>query len=510
MSKAELSIGSFDSYQGRATLGLRAADKGITASGGFLLSEGNFTFEHNGGTFFDPSDDGLRKRENAQVAQYYGFIHADTEITIGTLSAVFLGVHRNQGVPTARAAPVSSNEDFRPKRNQLQIFSSLAYTVDKYFADRLTTLNLSIGGDFEQNALKDPIGNLGFSPIDSDDSFFGLQARAALKSELTSWLNWTTTASFRFDEYRPENQLAPVALPSSNRETSTIATELNFYHKYNNIYFELRPSISAILSQATTHDETLGQTISQTINADKVNYRLGAALSPIHWMTFKATAASGSKLPTVLQLFGNRYPIEANPFLNPETSDGFDLGLVINYESRLFAFQTDIHYYYQNVRNLIQLQKVSRETAMYINIESARNQGLEWIAQLRFKIFRLLGNMTYTDATNGNGTKRALVSPWDIFIRPHLLIDNISTPYLDTISIYFDVIYQSESYGNDSNLEKLPANNWIGLGTQLSNKNFKLTFDLRDLFNKRGFNIIGYPIPGRRFMASIQFKENIL
>ena len=46
-------------------------------------------------------------------------------------------------------------------------------------------------------------------------------------------------------------------------------------------------------------------------------YRVGGAISPLEWLAFRGSVSSGYKLPSLLQLFGNRTNVEGNPELVP-------------------------------------------------------------------------------------------------------------------------------------------------------------------------------------------------
>jgi vitamin B12 transporter len=116
----------------------------------------------------------------------------------------------------------------------------------------------------------------------------------------------------------------------------------------------------------------------------------------------KATAGSGFKAPSLLQLYGT---FGGNAALKAETSFGYDAGV----EQGLFdgALTGGVTWFHNDIRNLI--TSGPAPAFLNINVGRARSQGVEsFLAWKVLETLTLRGDYTYTDTIDG-GTKLALL-----------------------------------------------------------------------------------------------------
>lgn len=133
-------------------------------------------------------------------------------------------------------------------------------------------------------------------------------------------------------------------------------------------------------------------------------YRVAATGTGLH-----ASYGTSFKAPTLYQLFDNSFG-SANPNLNPEESNGWDVGI----EQALLgeAIHVGLTYFYNDIDNLIGFNPV---TFKNINIGSAKTQGVEFEvrAQLMSALLATL-NYTHTKAEDRSTGKELLRRPKDM------------------------------------------------------------------------------------------------
>ena len=126
-----------------------------------------------------------------------------------------------------------------------------------------------------------------------------------------------------------KNELSTIPDPASDRLTAAGTLETRFFGELGKVALELRPSVRLSWTRAAIRETPLGGPTPGESSDFLPTYRVGGAISPLEWLAFRGSISSGYKLPSLLQLFGNRTNVEGNPDLVQERSLAYDAAVTL-------------------------------------------------------------------------------------------------------------------------------------------------------------------------------------
>jgi iron complex outermembrane receptor protein len=504
---AQGSAGSFGSWDADAH-GAYAGDKvRFFGTAGGAGARNDYPYVDDNGTPLDPSDDVERRRLNADFVEGRGYanLSADTSET-SALDLTFFGVGRDRGEPGPGSSPVL---DARTRTTRLISSASWLQQDDGAHPYRLQLL---ASYDYWRNRLSDPNGRIGNTgPRITDDRNHSVFGRAAGAVDVLPWLELTTIASARYFLRSPFDELAPSQEPDSDRLTFSGTVETNFHGALGDVLFELRPSVLLTWTRAMLREiDDFGQEQSNDSRDFLPTYRVGAAIAPLRWLAFRGSVSSGFRLPTLLELFGNRGVVAANPSLVAERSVSYDAAVTARGRRGIASGYASVGFFLSNLRDQIRFQRTSQFTIVFENIDSGRTLGVE--AELRGGLtehFQLLGELTWTRARD-NATGNQIPGQPELvaFVRPEGHSGELSKIVSDLLA-FLEVAYIGESFASAGNLAIIPARTTVslGAGALLFQSRLGLGFRADDLFDARGQDLLGFPIPGRRFSGRVSIRH---
>jgi hypothetical protein len=125
------------------------------------------------------------------------------------------------------------------------------------------------------------------------------------------------------------------------------------------------------------------------------------------------------------------------------------------------------------------------------------------------KYFAIFGEVTWTQ-TRDNATGNALPGQPELvaFVRPEVHSGELSKQVSDLL-LFFEVTHLGESFANPGNLAVIPARTpmSLGLGALFFESRLGLGFRVDDLLDVRGQDLLGFPVPGRRFSGRVSFRH---
>jgi outer membrane receptor protein involved in Fe transport len=157
-----------------------------------------------------------------------------------------------------------------------------------------------------------------------------------------------------------------------------------------------------------------GALISETVANDRsdwrVSWRAGVALDATEQLKIRAAAYTGLRLPTLNELYRPFvvFPVvtNANAELENERFEGFEAGFDYRPSDTITFSVTAFD---NKVKDAIANVTLAPNLRQRQNLPAINAQGIEADAAVRFGDFRLLGSLSYTDATiAGSGTSIAL------------------------------------------------------------------------------------------------------
>jgi outer membrane receptor protein involved in Fe transport len=159
---------------------------------------------------------------------------------------------------------------------------------------------------------------------------------------------------------------------------------------------------------------------------------------------------------------------------------------------------------------MIRVRRSAQGQIKYENIASGRNRGVE--IELRGGLTRhfvLLGDLTWTRATDESTGNQLPGQPeWVAFVQPEAHTGELSKIVSDVMG-FFRVLYVGKSYADPANLVPLVARTELaaGVGADLFERRLGLSFRVDDLLDVRGQDLLGFPLPGRRFTGRVSFRH---
>jgi iron complex outermembrane receptor protein len=504
---ARVTAGSFESWRANAYGGYGGEKVRFFGTAGGAGAKNDYPYLDDGGTVFDPTDDVERRRQNADFTEGLGYANVSAETSDrSTLDMVFLGVGRDRGEPGPGSSPVLTA---RTKTTRLVGSASWLQEDDGQYPYRLQVL---ASYDYWRNRFSDPLGRIGSNaPKETDDRNHTVFGRVASTVDLQRWLELTAVATGRYYARKPFDDLATRQDPNSDRLTFSGTVETNFHGKAGNVLLELRPSVLLTWTRAmvaTVND--FGQDEGQNSTDLLPTYRVAGAVGPLDWLAIRGSVSSGFRLPTVLELFGNQGVVRGNISLIPEKSIGYDAAVTARGSVGLLSGYASVGFFLNNIENQIRFRRTSQFTIIFENIGSGRNLGVESEVRAQIsKYFAIFGEVTWTQ-TRDNATGNALPGQPELvaFVRPEVHSGELSKQVSDLL-LFFEVTHLGESFANPGNLAVIPARTpmSLGLGALFFESRLGLGFRVDDLLDVRGQDLLGFPVPGRRFSGRVSFRH---
>jgi outer membrane receptor protein involved in Fe transport len=232
-------------------------------------------------------------------------------------------------------------------------------------------------------------------------------------------------------------------------------------------------------------------------------------VAPLPYLALSASAATGRRAPAMIELFGNRSTLLANPALASESSIGFDAGAVLRGEEGMLEGLVETRFFYLAVDDLIRYVLTSQFQARAENVTGARLLGVEaGVRGALTKHFQLTGAFTWLDAREDSGRRLTLRPDVAFHARP----EGHTGPLFDAIDdavIFVELHHVGHAYADPSNLIELRARTTLDAGARVDvfEERLSIGFTLYDVFDVRGRDLLGFPLPGRRFGLSIALSE---
>lgn len=457
-------------------------------------AENDFPYVDDQLTTLDPGDDVERPRRNADALDATALVHGSAPAgRDGRLEATLVGFVREGG------APGPGGRDTRDARRGVsRVAGSAAYRVDRPDGARW---QLALGGGHERRRLDDPLGELGgFTRY--DDRLGRAFARAAVSAPAADWLTGTAVATWRWD-----GQSSAVAgVAGGQRHTGAVVTEARLAGEVNGVPVEVRPSLRLEISRTRLDDPAPRQEDTRTVVAP--TGRLGVAVRPADGWVISASAGTGTRLPSLLELFGDRVLRLGDPGLEPERAVSTDAGVAGRLRAGPVRIRGEIRGFLRLERDAIVYARSTDGWLRPENVGRARVLGLEGRARVGLgDHVVVLGTLTALHAVE-TGLDAALPyrPPLAGYARAEGRIPGAGP--LDGVRPYVDVAAVGETAVDLAGLATLPARAHLGLGVRVTflGGRWGLALSVRDLLDRRGPDLVGFPLPGRRFAASVTWR----
>jgi iron complex outermembrane receptor protein len=500
--------GSFGTRKANATAAGSFGAWGILLTGSYLGSEGNFPFPDNNGTPLNPFDDEIVRRQNNDFnsgdllfkATFDGF-------PIGQLSMLSEFFINEQGVPG-----IGSHQSDSARLQDLRSLNYLRLDAPEIAG---TGFDLRTTGYFvyEEESLSDPLGEVAGSRLETDNETLsaGLQffaTRRIAAHDLGARLDLSG------ETFSPANRLQPEA--SEDRQSRF---HLNLAAGDTLGFFSDRLLIDVQLRYEFIRNFFAGSVpgfgpFSQPSDANTFNLftpQLGLVLEVLPGLDLRGNVGHYGRVPSFIELFGQRGSITGNPSLRPEEGLQTDLGIA--WSSSEFAvfdlIAVEAAVFYSDIDDLIVLVRTAQDRSVPQNVGRAETLGAELAMRATlFEDLRLTLNYTYQNARDRSGATG---------------IDGNQLPGRPQDDLYFRSSYRWKQWEPFYELNFIGSNylkranrpedlvasrllHSLGIAWNLPWAPLTATFEVRNLTDNQTEDVSGFPLPGRTFLGTLYWK----
>jgi iron complex outermembrane receptor protein len=518
--RASAGLGSFGARHLRAHYGDDHAHVKSSTTIGYQGADGDYTYFDDNGTLLNQTDDGYRTRGNN------GFEQVDVATRIGANDGSAAGgvrlAYKDQGLPGSTAQPATA-----ARMSTLNAIAdgNVVATVGRATAKQLAFVLV------ERQHLGDPMGELGLGPAD--------RTYLTLSGGVTS--TWSVPVAahrlvggveLRGDRFRDRDERATQPELTGTRAggAATLAVDFNLAPQ-----LVATPALRLDVLRSAPTPMTAGPNALAMVDPrwDVVpSPRFTTRLAASDEVSIKGSTGYYVRLPTLLEVFGNRGYIVGTPDLRPERGPSGDLGVVwaparaLGPADRILV-QADV--FAARAEDTIALITTAGFVARAANIGDTQSYGGELMASARFAR-TLTATASYTRLVTEQMSIDATLDGKRIPRKPaHTLygrLDAVRTLAGRTANVWVDGAWQGESYLDAANVARVPPRLLVGTGlrTELA-AGFALSASVANLTDERISlraldpppsptltsaptpltDVAGYPLPGRSFYLSLDW-----
>ncbi len=506
--------GSFDRYQGRASLSVGDDSLRATVGVGLVSARNEFPYRDDGGTAFDPTDDRERARQNTQLLEGTALLRLSARALDGRLSVLATALERTGGL----APPPSRFVDDPSGRRASQRFTlgvAMDWLEGGRELDRASEarwrVSTAVGVGFEERLASDPLAQFGQVPREATDDLARAYARVGGSIALEEWLALTAIAQYAHEEITSFDQLIARAQPErarvgSRRDSFALGVEPRLSLTSGDVRVEGRVSGRVEGSFASLSDATGERTTdTQTVDLVLPTGRASILVEIDRALSLVGSASIARRAPSSLELFGDRGYLAGNVLLEPETSFGGDVGVVLAGRTEHVRGRVELRGFATHVDDLIRYQRIAQNQAVPLNVDAARLLGLEaGVSGEAIGHLRLDGALTLLDARDET---TGLALPLRPSIVGYARLEGFTAGegVWSGGRLYVEVEHVASSTADPAALVTIPSRTTLGAGLSVSFFDDWLRLDvvLRDAFDVRGYDVLGLPLPGRSFAVEL-------
>ncbi|HEX4461136.1 MAG TPA: TonB-dependent receptor, partial [Polyangia bacterium] len=373
----------------------------------------------------------------------------------------------------------------------------------------------------EEQRYRDPLGEISIKPEDTHDLTTTVGFNVHLSRPVVSWLRLAAVAEGRDQLLRPydaddqprQGDPATRVFGGTGVEADTLLRRIGL-HVVPSLRVEVDRDVRSGRDSSTLQ---LANDAPAVVNVQPIA-RLAVTETLPGGFTVRANAGHYSRMPSLLELYGDSGFVEGNPKLGPETGWNADAGAEWRIARPLVEARCDLSSFASVVDGLIQFQQDAYGRAHAVNIGRARILGVESSVDVRVgRWARVIASFTYDDGRDVSDTslgrhERQLPN------RPRVHFYGRPEGRWPirrdvTVGAYVDLDATDGNYLDPANLVELPARFLVGAGlfAEATRVHLVVIASAQNLGDARTFDYAGFPLPSRSFFVSARLslpKEN--
>ncbi len=508
-NRASASYGSFDTRKISLYRSQRLDRFGYLALFNYTESDGDFEFFDDNGTRFNTRDDEIAKRTNNDFRSFTGSAKGEMSLAgwAFTLSNDFFT--KDQGINGR--SNLQSEARLGVDRNVVTL-----HAKRQGFPHAAVDTSFQLAHAWQHEAFEDLKNSIGVGFQDEDSTNHTWSAQGLFSLYLDDWhqivglmLEW------RYETFRTIDKLPELRGLLANRGPLQRRTHIILALQDKILLFDERFALRPLLRYQYVRSR-LGEQPSffnRPLNlAEKdqdhlFSPSLGVKVSLTSDLALKGNIGRFQRIPTLLELFGDRGTTVGNPDLDIETGVNWDIGGV--FERRMDGVINRIYFEYayfgSNADDLILFVQNSQVTARAENLGSAEIRGHEvsWSVSALGHV-RLYGNYTFQDTQDTSDTfSQGNQLPGRPRHELHQGVELFTTG-LGKLVYEFDYIARNFlDRGNLTLIDERLLHNVRAVLTPFG-KHLKLTFEVKNMTDNQVGDFRGFPLPGRSFFGTVE------
>ncbi|MFH1135575.1 MAG: TonB-dependent receptor [Pseudomonadota bacterium] len=468
-----------------------------------LASGNDYPILNDQGTTFNARDDEWQDRANNEVRQYNALVKAGYDFTddfrLEILNQYF---SKDQSLPTWDNDPRASAY-LDTQRN----ISRLRFSGER-LGPALFNASLQLDYLRREEEYRDKNGEIGLGTQHAEyltDRYGG----GLFFEWPTAWNVFSLTGDLRREEYHPRDLLNKSRMPRSDRLLTGLAAQNSLVLWDDRLALTPALRYTSIIDHMKSGTDIFDREVTaKTVRKHYLTPQAGLKFLVLDWLTLKANAAQYVREPSFYELFGDRGFFLGNTDLKAEKGTNWDAGLEATWRPGLELFNlvsVQAAYFRSDVRDLIAPAYDSRGIGRSINIGRAEIQGLETRFSVEFlKIFRFEGNFTRQHTENKGNEKE---------YRGKRLPGRYESAYAGRlealwmgVKAWVEKNRETGRYYDRANLLKARDKSEVNAGISFDFKPVLLTFEGKNLEDRRYEDFNGYPLPGTSYWIKIKYS----
>ena len=507
--RLKATYGSYDTRELHLSTAGTVNQADYLVAGEIQMSEGDFDFISTNGTGYNTDDDFRDTRINndftaTQVVAKTGWhFHQDWRFD---LSNVFFT--KEEGTP-GRSYPQAASARLDTTRNIVTLKAAKPPSVESSVGAEITTYWL-----LERSQFQDPANEIGAGHQDNLNETAALGVDGYLSLEWGEHQQIGLLASFQLESFEDHDNLRSTTsadIDGQQRLTCQLGVEDTIYAMDYRLQIKPQLLFTRLVHDFGGQAAFQNDPIETPEDAYLTTYKLGLNYKLRAGLHAKANAGYGHRYPNFSELFGDRGGVVGNPDLVPEEGWQADMGLTFQRHKvpvnghvvpHLFG---ELSFFYADLQNMIVYEQNSQRTVVAQNADSAAIWGIEasWDIQ-PLAWLALVGNYTYQHTENTSD--RPHYQGNQLPGRPtHQAFQRLEM-FNPRIRLFLEYHYMSENYLDQYNSEftNLTRRDLYNAGiTSHLRPWMAVTFEVRNLTDELVSDVLGYPMPGTTYLASI-------
>jgi iron complex outermembrane receptor protein len=496
--------GSFDTWKLSGFVNHKPGRWDYLASADYLESENDFKFLNDKGTSWNPADDRMERRHNAQFHENNFLGKMGRDLTEKSrVEFMDQWFSKKQGLPAWNNSEFAKTS-FETDRN-IATVKLTANDIGPYHFNTSTFLDYAHKVE-EYDDSEGQIG-LGRQLNRYTTDRFGGHGIVDWHSE---WNTLSLMLDIQTETYSPEDLLNPDnRIPESTRDSFSIGVQDNLY------FFRERLIVTPAVRYTRIHDERnsaidmWGRSLEgSTKDETSWSPQLGLKYLVFEGLTLKTNIGRYVREPSFFELFGDRGFFTGNADLKSEKGTNFDVGFEGHWagpDKWLKNLTWSAAWFHNTVNDLISRVYDARGVGKSVNISSSEISGVETSLKVDLlEHFRFIGNATWQNPVQQNE-----IEAFDGNILPGRFQESYLARlegFYGPAKVYGEYITESGLFYDAANLLKAGDKREINLGASFLFRSFTVTLEARNVGDERYEDFNGYPMPGRSGRLTVQYK----